>query len=123
MKSTKLISKEAVLKERTKVRDSETYQRLASPLDQSVMRDRFIECEIEPRKYYPKSNQGQLVNKGSRSTTHVLTTASNHRNRQRAVITAGHKRKGGMMLNISNVESGSPKSMLHINQSLLDQIE
>ena len=27
------------------------------------------------------------------------------------------------MLNISNVESGSPKSLLHINQSLLDQIE
>ena len=53
----------------------------------------------------------------------MLTAASNHRNRQRAVITAGRKNRNGLILNITNGEMGSPKSMLHINQSLIDQIE
>ena len=73
------------------IRDPNTLLRLSSPLNSSMQKERLIECEIEPRKYYPKSNQGLLINKGSRST----------HGRNRDVITGYKKQKSKIVLNVS----------------------
>ena len=56
MKALDAFSKETFLKERTQIRNQNNNFSLNSPLNSSMQKERYIECEIEPRKYYPKSN-------------------------------------------------------------------
>ena len=84
------------------IRDPNTLLRLSSPLNSSMQKERLIECEIEPRKYYPKSNQGLLINKGSRSTHNkVNVSSSNKHGRNRDVITGYKNNKSKIVLNVS----------------------
>ena len=82
-------------------RDPNTLLRLSSPLNSSMQKERLIECEIEPRKYYPKSNQGLLINKGSRSTHNKVNISSSKHGRNRDVITGYKKQKSKIVLNVS----------------------
>ena len=104
------------------MRDPNTLLRLSSPLNSSMQKERLIECEIEPRKYYPKSNQGLLINKGSRSTHNKVNVSSSKHGRNRDVIT-GYKQKSKIVLNVSQVDMASPKSLLNLNQSIIDKID